>query len=86
MLVILYQDGCQDAAEKVALELVSAFGDQVKIMQVAAASAAAWPTAISWDDLLIVYITERISRLQATDLLRIICKNDPRRHCFCLSL
>jgi hypothetical protein len=54
MVVILYQDGCKDIAEKTALELVSAFADQVTIMQVAAASAAAWPAEISWDDLLIV--------------------------------
>jgi hypothetical protein len=54
MVVILYQNGCRDVAEKTALELVGAFGDQVTIAQIAADSAGAWPAEISWDDLLIV--------------------------------
>jgi len=57
MVVILYQDGCQEVAEKTALELVGAFADHVAITQIAANSRAAWPSEISWDDLLIVLYT-----------------------------
>src|SRR6266851_2783353 len=54
MVVILYQDGCRDVAERTALELVGAFADQVTIAPIAADSAGVWPAEISWDDLLIV--------------------------------
>lgn len=54
MVVILYQDGCQDIAEKTASDLVSAFADHVAISRVAADSASTWSAEISWDDLLIV--------------------------------
>ena len=54
MIVILYQDGCQDTAEKTAIELVQAFADQVTVVKVAAESATSWPAKMSWDDLLIV--------------------------------
>jgi hypothetical protein len=54
MIVILYQDGCQDVAAKTASELVGAFADYVSISEVAAELATTWPGEISWDDLLIV--------------------------------
>jgi hypothetical protein len=41
MVVILYQDDCQEVAEKTALELVGAFADHVAITQIAANSRAA---------------------------------------------
>lgn len=59
MIVIFYQDGCQDIAQKTALELVGAFADQVAVECIAADSTAAWPADSSWDDLLIVLYNEK---------------------------
>ena len=36
MVVILYQDGCQDVADNTALELVGAFAGEVTIAKIAA--------------------------------------------------
>src|SRR6266436_5424590 len=54
MVVILYQEGCLDVAQKTASELVGAFADHVSILQIAAELASTWPGGSSWDDLLIV--------------------------------
>lgn len=54
MVVILYQEGCLDVAQKTASELVGAFADHVSILQIAAELASTWPGESSWDDLLIV--------------------------------
>lgn len=54
MVVILYQLGCQEIADKTASDLGSVFRGHVSIAQVAADSASSWPAEISWDDLLIV--------------------------------
>ncbi len=59
MVVILYQVGCQDVAEKTASELISVFADLVRVQPVAADSASFWPAEISWDDLLIVVYSDK---------------------------
>src|SRR5690242_19280447 len=54
MIVILYQAGGRDVAEKTASELLRTFADKVEVSLIAAETDAAWPAAESWDDLLIV--------------------------------
>ncbi|HEU4683775.1 MAG TPA: hypothetical protein VFS39_04665, partial [Nitrospira sp.] len=54
MVVILYQDGCQDITQKIAEHLMTAFADHIVVECISADSAAAWPSDVSWDDLLIV--------------------------------
>lgn len=54
MIVILYQDGGRDVAEKTASELLKTFVDKVEVVLVAAETDTAWPGPTSWDDLLIV--------------------------------
>ena len=54
MIVLLYQDGCRDVADKAAAELLKTFPDKVEVLQLAAEIDTAWPAAPSWDDLLIV--------------------------------
>jgi hypothetical protein len=54
MVIILYQHGCQATAKTAASDLRSAFADHLKITLIAADSASSWPTAPSWDDMLIV--------------------------------
>lgn len=57
MVVILYQDGGQEVAEKTTLDLLGAFADHVAITQIAPNPEAALPSEISWDDLFIVLYT-----------------------------
>src|SRR5580704_13107385 len=54
MIVILYQAGCRDVAEKTASELLRTFADKVEVLLIAAETDTTWPAAESWDDLLIV--------------------------------
>jgi hypothetical protein len=54
MIAILFQDGCRDIAESASSELLRTFADKVEVLLVAAETATVWPTADSWDDLLIV--------------------------------
>ena len=54
MIVILYQDGSRDVAEKTAAELINTFESHVNTLLVAAESASSRPADISWDDLLII--------------------------------
>ena len=54
MVVILYQSGYANIADKVASDLTTAFSDHVKVELISAASCSSWPMAVSWDDLLIV--------------------------------
>lgn len=59
MVVILYQDGCQDVTQKTAKDLMGAFADHVAVECIRADSAAAWPSDVSWDDLLIVLYNKK---------------------------
>jgi len=54
MVVILYQDGYEDIAEKVASDLIETFSDHVRVELLDADSRSSWPAEVSWDDLLIV--------------------------------
>ena len=54
MIVILYQDGCRDVAERISSQLLKTFADKVEVLLVAAETDTTWPAAASWDDLLIV--------------------------------
>jgi hypothetical protein len=54
MVVILYQDGYKDIAEKVASDLIETFSDHVRVELLDADSSSSWPAEVSWDDLLIV--------------------------------
>lgn len=54
MIVVLYQNGCQNIAKKTAETLVKAFEDKVGVTQMPAESAGPWPGDVSWDNLLIV--------------------------------
>lgn len=54
MVVIVYQDGYKDIAEKVASDLIETFSDYVRVELINADSSSSWPAEASWDDLLIV--------------------------------
>jgi hypothetical protein len=59
MVVILYQDGCQDVAEKTAAELIKTFADYVTVLLLTSEFDSAWPAESSWDDLLIVVFNDK---------------------------
>jgi TIR domain len=59
MVVILYQNGCQDVAEKTAAELIKTFADYVTVLLLAAEFDSPWPGESSWDDLLIVIFNDK---------------------------
>ena len=54
MLVILYQDGCDEIAARAASHLSTAFADHVEVQLIAASAPSAWPKDASWDDLLVI--------------------------------
>src|SRR4051794_9475666 len=54
MIVVLYQNGCQEIANKASEDLVKAFNDHIGVAQMSAETDGPWPADVSWDDLLIV--------------------------------
>ena len=54
MLVILYQDGCDAIATRAAADIGTAFAGHVDVQALAASAPPVWPTAASWDDLLVI--------------------------------
>jgi hypothetical protein len=54
MIVILYEDGCRNVAEKAKSDLTDSFAGHVEIELISAVTAGEWPAEGSWDDLLIV--------------------------------
>ena len=54
MIVVLYQNGCLEIANKTVVNLTKAFDDKVGVTEMPAESIGAWPGDTSWDDLLIV--------------------------------
>jgi hypothetical protein len=54
MIVILYQDGCENVATNIQRDLIRAFSDRVAVDLAAAAGATSWSLEPSWDDLLVV--------------------------------
>lgn len=54
MIVILYDENCEAIAKATAADLETAFRDHIEVTLIPAASAAAWPADVAWDDILIV--------------------------------
>ncbi|WP_293007946.1 toll/interleukin-1 receptor domain-containing protein [Nitrosomonas sp.] len=54
MIVILYQNNCEQIAKESESKLRTAFVDHVKIVLIPAILATSWPVEVSWDDLLVV--------------------------------
>lgn len=54
MIVILYQNNCEQIAKESESNLFAAFAGHVKIELIPAISATSWPLEVSWDDLLVV--------------------------------
>jgi hypothetical protein len=58
MVIILYQQDCQEIATSIAADLRDAFSDHLDVSPLCASSRdASLPSEISWDDLLIVIYT-----------------------------
>ncbi|MGD0798408.1 MAG: toll/interleukin-1 receptor domain-containing protein [Acidobacteriaceae bacterium] len=54
MIVILHSPDCQNVAELIAADLTAAFNDHVSVSLRSADATSAWPSAASWDDLLML--------------------------------
>lgn len=54
MVVILYQSGYVNTAERILSDIITAFSDHVRVELMDADSRSSWPADASWDDLLIV--------------------------------
>ena len=54
MIVILHSPDCLTIAESIASDLTAAFNDRVGVSLIQADSSSSWPSAVSWDDLLLV--------------------------------
>jgi hypothetical protein len=54
MIVILHPPDCLNISESIAADLTAAFNGHVSVSLIAADSSSTWPSAPSWDDLLLV--------------------------------
>jgi TIR domain len=54
MIVILHSRDCLNVTESIASDILDAFNGYVSVSLIAADSSSPWPSAASWDDLLLV--------------------------------
>ena len=54
MIVILHSPDCLTIAASIADDLTAAFNDHISVSLMSADISSAWPSAVSWDDLLLV--------------------------------